>query len=82
MCCQMCSRWLENTGVYSTQLRDFATNCHQYCGLMGTLSKGKRRGPLVRCKETMAEGVLCQLRCRVKIELRHDLRFVKLDGLR
>jgi len=37
---------------------------------------------LVRCEEAVDEGVLCELRRRVKIELRHDLRFMKLDGLR
>jgi hypothetical protein len=39
--------------------RDFATNCHEYCGLVGTFSKGKKCGLLVRCEETVDEGVLC-----------------------
>ena len=30
----------------------------------------------------MDEGVLCELGRRVKIELHHDLRFMKFDGLR
>lgn len=41
-----------------------------------------RLSRLVRRKKTVDEGVLCELRCRVKIEKRHDLRFMKLDGLR
>ena len=39
------------------------------------------QSPLIRCKKTVEEGVLCELRCRVKVEKRHDLRFMKLDGL-
>jgi hypothetical protein len=66
----------------AAQIRDFPTNHHEYCGLVGTLKKAKKRGLLVRCEEAMDEGVLCQLRCRVKIELRHDLGFMKLDSLR
>ena len=62
--------------------RDVATNRHEYCGLVGALSKGKKCGLLIRCEETVDEGVLCELRRRVKIELRHDLRFMKLDRLR
>lgn len=41
----------------------------EYCGL-------------VRCEEAVEEGVLCQLRRCVKIELHHELRFVKFDCLR
>jgi hypothetical protein len=35
-----------------------------------------------RGEEAVDECVLCELRRRVKIELRHDLRFMKLDSLR
>ena len=71
-----------SAGRLATRLRDFVTNCHEYCGLVGTLSKSKQRGLLVRCEEAVDEGVLCQLRRRMQIELGHDVRFVKLDGLR
>ena len=66
----------------AVRMRDFPTNHHEYCGLVRTLKKAKKRGLLVRCEEAMDEGVLCQLRRRVKIELRHDLGFMKLDSLR
>lgn len=64
------------------RLSDFTTNRHEYCGLVGTLGTGQKRGLLVRCEEAMDEGVLCELRRRVKIKFRHDLRFMKLDSLR
>ena len=50
----------------------------------GTLCKNENRlrGLLLRCEDAMDEGVFRQLRRRVKIELRHDLRFMKLDRLR
>lgn len=37
---------------------------------------------LIRCEDAVDEGVLCQFRRCVKIELHHDLRFMKLDCLR
>ena len=48
-----------SAGRLATRLRDFVTNCHEYCGLVGTLSKSKQRGLLVRCEEAVDEGVLC-----------------------
>ena len=37
---------------------------------------------LVRCKEAVDKGIFCKLRRRVKIEERHNLRFMKFDRLR
>ena len=37
---------------------------------------------LVRCEEAVDECVFGELGRRVKIELHHDLRFMKFDGLR
>lgn len=48
-----------SAGRLATRLRDFATNRHEYCGLVGTLCKGEKRGLLVRCEEAVDEGILC-----------------------
>ena len=42
--------------------RDFATNRHEHCGLVGTLSKGKKYGLLIRCEEAVDEGILLENR--------------------
>src|SRR5262249_24671278 len=56
---------------------------------MGKMEGGTRGGlahrtygALSRSEDTVDEGILRQLRRSVKIELRHDLRFMKLDRLR
>ena len=41
-----------------------------------------RGAGLVRCKEAVDKGVFCKLRRRVKVEERHNLRFMKFDRLR
>ena len=36
---------------------------------------------LIRCEEAVDKGVFCELRRRVKIKERHNLRFMKFDRL-
>ena len=43
----------------AVRMHDFPTNHHEYCGLVRTLKKAKKRGLLVRCEEAVDEGVLC-----------------------